>query len=124
MKLEQSVRYVAGVAIIDIRGEIIGDARFDSEKIIKEIIKSKPEGIILNLDEVPMVDSVWLGILVARAIDLEREGKKLVLLNAGRSVRYLLVVTKLEIWSEHKLLSTKIERYDDEGEAIASFKKK
>ncbi len=122
--MEQSVRYVEGVAIIDIKGEIVGDARFASEQLIAEEIEKSPNGFIVNLDEVPMVDSVYLGILVGKNEDLKRGGRKLVLLNAGRSVQYLLRVTKLEIWSEHVLLPSKIERYDDEEKAIKSFVKK
>jgi anti-sigma B factor antagonist len=101
------------VAILDITGEIIGDARFDLNKAIQEQIDSDRTGLILNLEEVPMMDSVGLGMLVAAYTSFTRKGNKMVLLNVGRSIRYLLVITKLD---------QVFEKYDDEDEAVESFK--
>lgn len=113
--MEISARYRDNVAILDIKGEIIGDARLDLNRALQEHIESDCEGLVINLDEVPMMDSVGLGMLVAAYTSLTRKGKKVVLLNVGRSVRYLLVVTKLD---------QIFEKYDDEDEAIASIKSK
>lgn len=112
--MEISTRIRDNVAILDIRGEIIGDARFDLNKAIQEQIDSDAAGLIINLEEVPMMDSVGLGMLVAAYTSLTKQNKKVVLLNVGRSVRYLLVVTKLD---------QIFEKYDDEDEALVSFKK-
>ena len=112
--MEVSARYRDNVAILDISGEIIGDARFDLNKVIQEEVEADRAGLILNLEEVPMMDSVGLGMLVAAYTSLTRKGAKVALLNVGRSVRYLLVVTKLD---------QVFEKYDDEDEAIESFKK-
>ncbi|HGE69483.1 TPA: anti-sigma factor antagonist [Candidatus Poribacteria bacterium] len=114
IKMEISTRYRDNVAILDIRGEVIGDARFDLNKAIQEQIDSDISGLIINLDEVPMMDSVGLGMLVAAYTSLAKKEKKVVLLNVGRSVKYLLVVTKLD---------QIFEKYDDEDEAVESFKK-
>ncbi|MDQ1327803.1 MAG: anti-sigma factor antagonist [Candidatus Poribacteria bacterium] len=112
--MEISIRIRDNVAILDIRGEIIGDARFDLNIAIQEQVDSDVDGLIINLDEVPMMDSVGLGMLVAAYTSLTKKEKKVVLLNVGRSVRYLLVVTKLD---------QIFEKYDDEDEAVESFKK-
>lgn len=111
--MEISTRYRDNIAILDIRGEIIGDARFDLNTAIQEQIDSGRTGLIINLEEVPMMDSVGLGMLVAAYTSLTRKGRKFVLLNVGRSIKYLLVVTKLD---------QIFEKYDDEDEAIESFK--
>lgn len=111
--MEISTRYRDNVAILDISGEIIGDARFDLNKAIQEEVEANRAGLILNLEEVPMMDSVGLGMLVGAYTSLTRRGAKVVLLNAGRSVRYLLVITKLD---------QVFEKYDDEDEALESFK--
>jgi anti-sigma B factor antagonist len=113
-KMEITTRIRDNVAILDIIGEIIGDARFDLNTAIQEQVDSNIDGLILNLDEVPMMDSVGLGMLVAAYTSLTKKEKKVVLLNVGRSVRYLLVVTKLD---------QIFEKYDDEDDAIESFKK-
>jgi anti-sigma B factor antagonist len=112
--MEISTRKRDNVAILDIRGEIIGNARFDLNTAIQEQVDSDVTGLIINLDEVPMMDSVGLGMLVAAYTSLTKKEKKVVLLNVGRSVRYLLVVTKLD---------QIFEKYDDEDEAVESFKK-
>jgi len=111
--MEISKRYRDNVAILDITGEIIGDSRFDLNSAIQEQIDSDRKGLILNLEEVPMMDSVGLGMLVAAYTSLTRNNAKMVLLNPGRSVRYLLVITKLD---------QIFEKYDDEDEAVESFK--
>ena len=112
--MEISKRYRDDVAILDISGEIIGDARFALNDAIQEEVDSDRLGIILNLEEVPMMDSVGLGMMVATYTSFTRKGSKMVLLNVGRSIRYLLVITKLE---------QIFEKYDDEDEAVESFKK-
>jgi anti-sigma B factor antagonist len=112
--MEISTRIRDNVAILDVRGEIIGDARFDLNTAIQEQVDSDIDGLIINLDEVPMMDSVGLGMLVAAYTSLTKKEKKVILLNVGRSVRYLLVVTKLD---------QIFEKYDDEDDAIESFKK-
>ena len=111
--MEISKRYRDNVAILDITGEIIGEARFDLNAAFQEEIDSDRAGLILNLEEVPMMDSVGLGMLVAAYTSLARKDTKVVLLNVGRSIRYLLVITKLD---------QIFEKYDDEDEALESFK--
>ena len=111
--MEISTRYRDNVAILDISGEIIGDARFDLNKVIQAEVEANRAGMILNLEEVPMMDSVGLGMLVGTYTSLTRKSSKMVLLNVGRSVRYLLVITKLD---------QVFEKYDDEDEALESFK--
>jgi anti-sigma B factor antagonist len=111
--MEISKRYRENVAILDISGEIIGDARFDLNTAIQKEIDANRTGLILNLEEVPMMDSVGLGMLVAAYTSLTRNDAKMVLLNVGRSIRYLLVITKLD---------QIFEKFDDEDEALESFK--
>ena len=113
--MQVSTRYRDNVAILDISGEIIGDARFQLNKVIQEQLDANRAGIVLNLEEVPMMDSVGLGMLIASYTTLTRRNSKMVLLNVGRSVRYLLVITKLD---------QIFEKYDDEDEALESFKQK
>jgi anti-anti-sigma factor len=107
--MEISARYRNGVAILDVVGEIIGESRFDLNKTLQEEIEKKPEGLILNLEEVPMMDSVGLGMLVGTKMSIQRAGYNVALEYVGRSVRYLLVVTKLD---------QEFHKFDDEGDAL------
>ena len=107
--MEISARYRDNVAILDISGEIIGEARFDLNKAIQEEIEANRDGLILNLEEVPMMDSVGLGMIIGTYTAINRKGGDLALLHVGRSVRYLLVMTKLD---------QIFHKYDDEDEAV------
>jgi len=112
--MEISARYRDNVAILDITGEIIGDARLELNKAIQEQIDSDRAGLILNMEEVPMMDSVGLGMLIGAYTSFTKKGRKMVLLNVGRSIRYLLTITKLE---------QILEKFDDEDDAMESCKK-
>jgi len=112
--MEISTRYRDNVAILDVSGDIIGDARLSLNAAIQERIDSDCAGLIINLEEVPMMDSVGLGMLVAAYTSLAKSEKRMVLLNVGRSIRYLLGITKLD---------QIFEKYEDEDEAVESFQK-
>lgn len=109
-----SVRHRDDIAIFDVSGDIIGDARIELNNRIQEEIDNGFKKLIVNLEDVPMMDSVGLGMLVAIHTSLGRKGSKIVLLNPGRSINYLLTVTKL---------NNVIAKYDGEDQAIASFEK-
>ncbi len=112
--MEVSTRYRDGITILDIVGEIIGNARFELNNVMQEIFGDDCNGIIMNLEEVPMLDSVGLGMITGVYTEMARKEKRLILLNAGQSIQYLLVITKL-----YQIF----EKYNDEDEALESFKK-
>ncbi len=111
--MEISKRKIDGIVIFDIKGEITGEKRFTLSDDISAEIQADCAGIILNLAEVPLLDSVGLGALVAAYTAISKKNRKIVLLNANSAVHYLLVVTKLD---------QIFEKYDDEKEALKSFK--
>lgn len=113
--MEISTRYRDNITILDIKGDVIGDGRFDLNKNLQEQVDNGVSGIILNLFEVSIMDSVALGVITAGLTQLIKKDGKLVLLNIGEKVKYLLVVTKLD-----KIF----EKYDDEEKAMESFGKK
>ncbi len=113
--MEISTRFRDNVAILDIKGDIVKNSRFVLNEHIQEQIDDGIFMIILNLEEVPMMDSVALGVIIAGLTQLIKKYGKLVLLNVGRSVRYLLVVTQLDQY---------FEKYDDEDKALESFGEK
>jgi len=110
-----SKREIDGVVVLDIAGEIIGDRRLEFAHEIWDCIERGQMKIILNVEEVPMMDSVGLGMIsMAHSIIQGGEEKGIVLLNPGRSIRYLLAIVHL---------NQLFEQYEDEDEAIASFRK-
>ena len=113
-KISILVRYPKeGLVLFAPQGEIIGDARFELHDLFVKKISGQYKNLIMDLTEVPILDSVSLGLLVAFYTELNKKNGKLVLLNVGRRVNCLLVVTKLDQF---------FEKYDDEQEGVDSFK--
>ena len=69
--------------------------------------------ILLNLADVPYVDSAGLGEIVRTYTTVSRKGGKLKLLNLTKKIQDLLSITKL---------LTVFETYEAEDEAVRSFK--
>jgi anti-sigma B factor antagonist len=114
--MNTNIRERDGITIIDIQDKIIGPDSMELKSIIKNLIALKGLGeakILLNLAEVPMMDSLGLGAIVAAYTTLQRKKGRIALLNIGRSIRQLFVITKLINF---------FETYDNEDEAIASLK--
>jgi anti-anti-sigma factor len=113
-KISIVIRYPKkGLIMLVPKGEITGDARFDLHDLFVQKVSGQYSNLLLDLTEVPMMDSVGLGMIVAFFTELSKQNGKIALLNVGRHVNYLLVVTKLD---------QIFEKYDDEQEAIDSFK--
>lgn len=112
-----NIREREGVTILDIEGKIIGRDALELKKIIDDIISNKGDGepkLLLNLAEVPMMDSSGLGVIVAAYTSIQRKKGKIALLNLGKSIDNLIVMAKL---------ITLFPRYDDEDRAIADMNK-
>jgi anti-sigma B factor antagonist len=111
MKIDE--RTVGDVTILDLKGKmLIGEG----DELLREKINTLVEGgkskILLNLAEVPYVDSAGLGEIVRCYTTASRKNGKLKLINLTKRIQDLLSITKL---------LTVFETYEDEEEAIKSF---
>ena len=111
MKIEE--RSVGEVTILDLKGKmLIGEG----DELLREKINSLVEGgkskIVLNLAEVPYVDSAGLGEIVRCYTTASRKNGKLKLLHLTKRIQDLLSITKLLTVSE---------TFDDEEKAVKSF---
>ena len=109
-------RTVGDVSIVEITGDITLSK--GSDVIIKDKIQSLLQQgnrkLLLDLGNVSYVDSAGLGQLVQVYATTRHLDGQLKLLRVTKRLKDLLVLTKL---------LTVFESYDDEAEAIASFKK-
>src|SRR3970040_1904211 len=108
------VRQTGDVRILDLKGRLtagLGDQIL--REAIDELLAEGRRRILLNLSEVAFLDSAGVGELVAGLKTARRFGAELKLLNVGERVYSTLDMTRL--------LPT-FETYDDEGEAVQSFK--
>ena len=81
--------------ILHLDGKIIGDGVPQFRQVIEEHIYSGGNWIIIDLTHVPLMDSSALGTVIAAFLKLRENDRKLVLLNAQKSILDVLAITKL-----------------------------
>jgi anti-sigma B factor antagonist len=107
-------RQAGDVAILDLDGEVrIGDTATSLRSAMRDLVASGTQKILLNLGGVKYIDSSGIGELIANYTTVGRTGGQLKLLNLTEKVQDLLVITKL---------LTVFDVYDNEADALASFK--
>ena len=113
MGLKVTERQAAGVTILDINGRIVlGKETALLRDTIRNLITQGRKSILLNLNEVPYIDSIGIGELASAFIAVRREGGDLKLLNLTKKVRDMVEVVKL---------GTIFELFEDEAAALKSF---
>lgn len=111
--MDINVRANGDVTILDLRGNLtIGIAEETLRKRVEELVAKDQKHLLINLTDVPMIDSSGIGSLVKSFTHAKHQGGKLKLLKPTRLARQLLSITGL--------LSV-FETFDDEATAVASF---
>lgn len=112
MKIEK--RRNGDVTIFDLKGKILfGDGIDELRQSVNASIKENEKHLILNFAEVPYLDSTGLGEVVRSYTTLKKEGGTVKITNLTNKVKDLMMVTKL---------ITVFETFEDENEAVKSFK--
>jgi anti-sigma B factor antagonist len=103
-----------GVVILDLEGNIrLGDGSIDFRQHIRQLVQDGEKRILLNLESIAYVDSSGLGELVAGFTSVQKIGGEIKLVHLTRRVNELMMITKL---------LTVFDIYDNEAEALRSFK--
>jgi len=106
-------RTIDAVVILDISGKIlIGDGEVQLKRKLTQLLEQGHRQMIINLGEVPYMDSSGLGAIVRCFTAVRRAGGELKLINLTQRLLDLLTITKL---------TTVFETYDTEEEALQSF---
>ena len=107
-------RQVQDVTILDLHGKIlIGEGDEALRDAVNKAVDGGKSKLLLNLADVPYVDSAGLGEIVRCYTTVSRKGGKLKLINLTKKIQDLLSITKL---------LTVFETYEAEDEAVRSFK--
>lgn len=102
-----------GVMILDLKGKLtIGDDVELVKDKINSLIQQGEKKLLLNLADVPYVDSAGLGEIVRTYTTVNRQGGSLKLLHLTKRIEDLLAITKL---------LTVFDTFDSEQDAISSF---
>jgi anti-sigma B factor antagonist len=107
-----SARTVEGVTILDIRGALIEDAVSDFWETVRPLLLSGGVNVVVNLRDVPYVDSAALGEIIRVYTTATRLGGTLKLLHVHPRVRELLATTRLD---------TVLASLESEDDAVRSF---
>ena len=111
MQIEE--RNVGDVKVLDLKGKItLGEGDELLKDKVNSLINQGHRKIVLNLADVPYIDSAGLGEIVRTYTTVSRQGGSLKLLNLTKRITDLLSITKL---------LTVFETFDSENEAIRSF---
>jgi len=111
MQIEQ--RSAGDVMIIDLKGKMtLGEGDELLRDKVNSLIQQGMKKLVLNLAEVPYIDSAGLGEIVRTYTTVSRQGGQLKLLNLTKRITDLLSITKL---------LTVFETFDNEKDAVRSF---
>jgi anti-sigma B factor antagonist len=111
MQIEE--RMVGDVVMLDLKGKItLGEGDELLKDKVNSLVNQGHKKIVLNLADVPYIDSAGLGEVVRTYTTVSRQGGSLKLLNLTKRITDLLSITKL---------LTVFETFDSENEAVRSF---
>ncbi len=111
MQIEE--RTVGDVLVLDVKGRItLGEGDEILKDKVNSLLNQGLKKIVLNLAEVPYIDSAGLGEIVRTYTTVSRQGGSLKLLSLTKRITDLLAITKL---------LTVFETYESENEAVQSF---
>ncbi len=111
MQIEE--RAAGDVTLLDLKGKMtLGEGDELLKDKINSMIQQGQRKIVLNLAEVPYIDSAGLGEIVRTYTTISRQGGQLKLLNLTKRITDLLSITKL---------LTVFDTYDTEADAVRSF---
>ena len=107
-------RRIGDVTVLDMDGNIrIGGTNVALQQAIRSLVGEGRNQIVLNLARVAYIDSSGLGELISGHVTLSKKGGHIKLLHLTQRLHELMTITKL---------LTIFDVYDDESEAVDSFK--
>ncbi len=111
--MKVGVRKMGEVIVVDFRGRLVaGTGEELLHEVMNELLAEGWKRILLNLTEVPRIDSSGIGELVASVKLAKRFGSTVKLWLSGGRVRDVLELSRI---------LPALDVYEDEHDAIASF---
>jgi len=111
MQIEE--RAVGDVIVLDLKGRVtMGEGDELLKDKVNSLVNQGHRKIVLNLADVPYVDSAGLGEIVRTYTTVSRQGGSLKLFNLTNRITDLLSITKL---------LTVFETFESENDAVRSF---
>jgi anti-sigma B factor antagonist len=106
-------RQVGDITIIDLQGNIMfEDGDQELRAAVLRALESGRKNLVLNMAEVPYLDSAGLSEVVRSFVAVRKRGGRMVLMELTRKVNDLLTIANL---------LTIFETFDSEADALSSF---
>lgn len=113
MSIRVNNRQVGEVQVVEVVGRItIGEGSSTLQKAVRDLVDRKQMKILLNLGEVPYIDSSGIGELVSAYSTVTKSGGQFKLSNLTNRVKDLLKI------SRHDML---FDIHEEEAAAVKSF---
>lgn len=111
--MDINLRKRSQVHVVQLRGALrMGDAVDGLRQAMEELVNSGEHDLVINLAEVPMIDSSGIGLLVRFLATAKARGGNIKLLNPSKfAIQTLKLVGVLNLF----------EIFDDEEKAVESF---
>ncbi len=94
--LEVNVNEAGGIHFVNVHGRLtIGDPSEHLSTFVQKLTQSGARKIIVDLNDIPQIDSSGISVLVKLSISLARQGGALHLVCSPGRVRDALTVTRL-----------------------------
>lgn len=107
-------RQFAEVTMLDVGGRVVaGEEATLLHDSIRTLLALGEKNIILNLGDVPYIDSAGIGELASAYVAIKKAGGSLALLNLTRRVREVLQIVHLV---------TVFQVFESEADALSAFK--
>ena len=107
------MRHLDDVSVVDLSGRILlGEGDVAMRQAVEDLADRGRLRIVLNLENVPTMDSMALGQLVAAQVHASRKGGAVKLVRANHRIQNLLALTRL---------TAVFEIFESEAAATASF---
>ncbi len=114
MSVKLTTRQVGDVTVVDAAGRItLGEGASVFRDSVRDLVAKGNKKLLINLSEVSYIDSSGIGEMVSGFTTVTNGGGQLKLVGLSKRVKDLLQITKLY---------TVFEAFDDETEAVRSFK--
>lgn len=102
-----------GISILELKGKIVGSAVSE----LREVLLPKVEGsdtprVLLDFENVRMIDSSGLGVLIEAYIVAKRKKGRMGAIHVGKHIKNLIVVHRLVHLFEH---------FDSEEDAVSAL---
>lgn len=101
-----------GITIVEIAGKLNTGASPEAEAFMMDLIADGANKIVINLDELDMISSTGLRVILASGKKLASSSGKLVICNPNHTVADVLKMSGFNLM---------FQVFDSEDEALASF---